>query len=347
MPGAPTYRQRIVTSGVGKRLELHVLVLQSAIAATYCTLALAHVIPTPGEAWKWAVAWVATYHCFHAWYVLARRMPGRRVRAIEVATPLLDITCITAGWVTVGDPASALTGIFLYAIVSYSRRIFGIAYVALVVFVAANLAAGRLLIALTNGAPAFDANAGISLALFLAVSFVSSAIGAAWRDAERSARRLAEIDPLTGIANRRVFHERIEESARHLQNRFAILMLDLDDFKRVNDDFGHLHGDDVLACVARVLTANLRDDDLLARYGGEEFIIAMPDAGEVEARAAADRLRLAVAAATPTTVSIGCAVRSPGEDSESVIRRADAMLLAAKRTGKNRTQTGEPLPRSA
>lgn len=347
MPGAPMFSQPIAPSGVSRRLELQVLVLQSAIAASYCLLVLAHVVPSPGDAWMWAVAWIASYHAFHAWYVLARRIRGRRMRAVEAATPLLDITCITAGWVTIGDPSSAVAGIFLYALVSYSRRVSGPAYAVLAAFVAANLAGGRLLISATSGAPVFDANVGISLALLVAVALVSSAIGTAWRGAERDARRLAETDHLTGIANRRVFLERLEFCAASPVCRFAIFMLDLDDFKRLNDEYGHLYGDDVLARVAAVLTANLRDDDLLARYGGEEFVIAMPDASGAEAKAVADRLRLAVYAATPVTVSIGCAVRHPGEDAESVIRRADAQLLMAKRTGKNRIQVGEPLPRSA
>ncbi|MCE7927584.1 MAG: GGDEF domain-containing protein [Chloroflexi bacterium CFX7] len=347
MPGAHSYNERIALSGMNRRLELQVLALQTAIAATYCTLVLLGVVPSPGQAWKWSVAWIASYHAFHAWYVLACRLPGRRNGTIEAVTPLLDITCITAGWVAIGDPSSALAGVFLYAVVSYSRRVFGAAYAALVLFVAANFVAGRLFISSASSAPVLDASACISLALLVAVALVSNAIGTAWRDAERAARTLAEIDPLTGIANRRVFHDRIASIARDARSRFAILMLDLDDFKRLNDDFGHLHGDDVLARVARVLAANLRSEDLLARYGGEEFVIAMPDASDADTRAVADRLRLGVAAATPATVSIGCAVRYPGEDAESVIRRADAMLLAAKRTGKNRIQAGEPLPRSA
>lgn len=347
MPGAPMFKQPTAPSGASRRLELQVLVLQSAIATGYCLLVLAHVIPSPGQAWKWAVPWIASYHAFHAWYVLGRRIPGRRIRVVESATPLLDITCITAGWVAIGDPSSALAGIFLYALVSYSRRVFGLAYAALAAFVAVNAVLGRVLIATTSGAPAFDADVGISLALMAAVALVSSAIGSAWRNAERAARMLAETDPLTGIANRRVFLERLEFCAASPACRFAILMLDLDDFKRLNDEYGHLHGDGVLATVADVLAANVRDDDLLARYGGEEFVIAMPDASSAEARAVADRLRLAVSAATPVTVSIGCAVRHSGEDAESVIRRADSMLLMAKRTGKNRIQVGESLPRSA
>jgi diguanylate cyclase (GGDEF)-like protein len=112
-------------------------------------------------------------------------------------------------------------------------------------------------------------------------------------------------------------------------------MLDMDDFKRLNDEHGHLHGDDVLANVAGVLTDSVREGDLVARYGGEEFVIAMPGTELNAAADIAERLRLAIFDATPTSVSIGCAVRRPGEPAEAVLKRADDLLLAAKRTGKN------------
>jgi diguanylate cyclase (GGDEF)-like protein len=347
MSGASTRARRPAPSPERQRLELQVLVLQSAIAASYCLLVVSGLVPSSGEAWRWAVGWVASYHVFHAWYVLRRRTRDRPIAGVERVTPLLDITCITAGWVAVGNPSSALWGVFLYALVSYSRRIFGFRYVVLAVFVALNVLAGRLLIAVNGSGPAVDANLAIAVGLIGAVATVASAIGCASRDAEQRARRLAEVDSLTGISNRRIFLERLDEWAASPACHFAILMLDLDDFKRLNDEFGHLHGDSVLARVAAVFAGSLRADDMLARYGGEEFVIAMPDVTIDEATAVADRMRLAVCETTPTSVSIGCAARAPAEDAESVIRRADTMLLAAKRTGKNRTFTAEPLRRTA
>ena len=330
-----------------QRLELQVLVLQSALAASYCGVVVSGLVPSSGEAWQWAVGWIAFYHVFHAWYVLRRRMPGLPIAPVENVTPLLDITCITAGWVAVGDPASALWAAFLFALASYSRRIYGIRYMALAMFVALNLLAGRLLIAITGSGPALDVNFVIALGFIAAVATVTSAIGCAWRDAEQRARQLADADPLTGISNRRVFLERVADWAANPACPFAILMLDLDDFKRLNDEFGHLHGDNVLVLVATVLAGGLRTDDMLARYGGEEFIVAMPAVSIDEAATVADRLRLAVVETTPASVSIGLAVRAPGEAAESVIRRADTTLLVAKRTGKNRTMTAEPLRRTA
>jgi diguanylate cyclase (GGDEF)-like protein len=179
-----------------------------------------------------------------------------------------------------------------------------------------------------------------------AMASLSHAVGSAWRLAERRARILAETDPLTGLANRRIFLERLERLASEPEQDFALLMLDLDDFKRINDEYGHLRGDDVLARVAKLLADNVRDADQVARYGGEEFVIAMPHSNLTEATAMADRLRARVFEATPASVSIGCAVRVAGEPFESVLKRADDLLLSAKRTGKNAVRS-TTLKRSA
>ncbi len=347
MPGQIPITRYPALSGGRRRLELQVLLLQTSLAAFYCALVTIPIVSRPGTAWIWATAWIAGYHVLHAGYVLGWRIRGRPVPLIEVGTPLLDISCVTAGWVALGDPNSALWGIFLYALVGYSRRIHGWAYTGVAVFIAANLAVGRWLMEVASGKSAFDSNLLIGLGLVAAVAGIASAIGSAWRRAERQARQLAEVDPLTGIANRRTFLVRLELIAADPDAEFAVLMLDLDDFKQLNDEFGHLHGDEVLVRVARVLDANLRASDLLARYGGEEFVVAMPDASVGEAGLIADRMRLAVRQTTPTSVSVGCAQREPGEGVEGVIRRADAMLLTAKRHGKNRTYVSEPLRRSA
>jgi diguanylate cyclase (GGDEF)-like protein len=91
----------------------------------------------------------------------------------------------------------------------------------------------------------------------------------------------------------------------------------------------------VLARTARILTENVREGDLVARYGGEEFAIAMPGISLGEASVLAERLRHAVFEATPTSISIGCAVREAGESAQSALKRADDLLLNAKRKGKN------------
>lgn len=311
------------------------LVLQSALATFFCIGAVTGVFGVDGPLRDWTVAWIGGYHVAHAVYVLFRRAPGRPIRWVETVTPLADVTCITAGWALIGDPSHPLWAVYLYALVGYAQRYEGRRYQILAGFIVLNLVIGRALISVNTGAPLIDSGILAMVFLTVAMGVLSGAIGAGWRRAERTARRLAEIDPLTGIANRRTFLERLDELSHEGSGRFSVLMLDLDNFKRLNDEFGHLHGDAILERVARVLSENVRDGDRLARYGGEEFVVAMPGAGLREAVEAGERLRQAIFEQTPTTVSVGCASRRPDEPAIDVLRRADDLLLSAKRTGKN------------
>jgi diguanylate cyclase (GGDEF)-like protein len=141
-----------------------------------------------------------------------------------------------------------------------------------------------------------------------------------------------------------MFPRQISRSERSAQP-LALLMVDIDRFKRLNDTYGHLIGDVVLKAVARRLTETLRPTDFLVRYGGEEFVALLPGAAQAQALAAAERLRTAVersdfAAADPravlkVTVSIGVAVLAPEENVERLIERADTALYRAKAAGRN------------
>ncbi|MBA4180161.1 MAG: hypothetical protein C0506_06180 [Anaerolinea sp.] len=328
------------------RLEVQVLVLQVGIAAFFSVGAYLGVFGVDGAIRTWTVGWIVSYHVFHTWYVLRFRMPGRPLAWVEFATPLCDVTCITAGWIAIGDHNNPLWAVYLYALVGYARRYEGLNYAVVAGFIVANLVAGRVLISLHAATPTLDGNLLTMVFLTGAMAVLAHAIGGAWRRAERKARRLAETDPLTGIANRRTFLERLADLAADEDGVFSVLMLDLDDFKRLNDDHGHLFGDQVLVNVSRTLSECIRPEDRLARYGGEEFVVAMPGTSLNDAIAVAERLRQAVAETTPTSVSVGCAARRPGETAESVLRRADDLLLTAKRNGKNSVRSG-PLRRSA
>ena len=161
-------------------------------------------------------------------------------------------------------------------------------------------------------------------------------------------RALAETDPLTGLANRRRFLEVADAAvaggaagtATH-----AVLMLDIDHFKQVNDRFGHAVGDAVLRAVAGRCRAVLKAGDLPARLGGEEFAVLLGNVGRDEAAAAAERLRAAVAASpvqvedqsVDVRISIGGTVLRPGDATvDTLLQRADAALYTAKRTGRDR-----------
>ncbi len=163
--------------------------------------------------------------------------------------------------------------------------------------------------------------------------------------------RLAVIDPLTGLHNRRYALPQLDaiaERAAAEASVFAVMVVDLDRFKSVNDRLGHAAGDTVLVEVARRLQANLRSGDLLARIGGEEFLIALPNTSFEDACTAADRLCRAIeehtvsvgfSASLRVTVSIGLAVstnRAGSEPAAKIIGRADRALLMAKSQGRNK-----------
>ncbi|MEO5560032.1 MAG: diguanylate cyclase [Dokdonella sp.] len=175
------------------------------------------------------------------------------------------------------------------------------------------------------------------------------------RELEQSNRKLQQLsmsDGLTGIANRRCFDERLaDEWQRHARDgrSLALLLVDVDCFKPLNDAHGHLHGDECLRALATVCTSVLRDpDDLLARYGGEEFALLLPRCGLEEARRMAERLRrrvevLALAHVTSpvaphATVSAGVSAMCPeaAQSPDVLIEMADRALYIAKAKGRNR-----------
>lgn len=171
------------------------------------------------------------------------------------------------------------------------------------------------------------------------------------RQSLREGMRLALTDDLTGLWNRRYAERELDliaRRARHEDRPFALLFVDLDRFKQVNDRFGHATGDLALVAVARCLAATLRPADMLARIGGEEFLLALPGLDLDQARGVAERicetirtLDIGIGADPPlrVTVSIGVAIGTGAEPVEGLRERADRALLAAKANGRNRVAT--------
>ena len=156
----------------------------------------------------------------------------------------------------------------------------------------------------------------------------------------------ARTDIVTGLKNRRAFNEelsRLFAQRQRLGGHFSLMMIDIDDFKNLNDTHGHLSGDVVLRSVGHVLSTTLREMDIVCRYGGDEFVAICPGAKLQEAAVAAERVRQAVANATVSlkrgslqvTISLGVAEVTTAEIAESLIQRADDALFAAKHAGRN------------
>jgi diguanylate cyclase (GGDEF)-like protein len=192
---------------------------------------------------------------------------------------------------------------------------------------------------------------GVSLIIFYGVTIASSFAFLLMHKerADRESHELATIDSLTGVYNRRTFKELADPQfsrARRVRSPISLLLLDIDHFKRINDTYGHLAGDQALTQFARLVRTCLRKEDLLARFGGEEFVVLLPGAADAQAAASAERIREEVCA-TPLrvgehdiklTVSIGLVTES-GEQLpllEAMVGAADEALYAAKAAGRNR-----------
>ncbi|MGJ3523304.1 sensor domain-containing diguanylate cyclase [Nitratidesulfovibrio sp. D1] len=174
------------------------------------------------------------------------------------------------------------------------------------------------------------------------------------REAQERLRELATTDGLTGLANRRRFLEALEhEVQRHRRygTPLALVSIDVDRFKRVNDTWGHAVGDAVLRALSAICRAEVRDVDTVGRIGGEEFAVLLPDTAPEEAMAVAERLRVAVQAAPlltaagplSVTLSLGVAASPPCDGADALLREADRALYRAKARGRNRVeQAAEP-----
>lgn len=164
-------------------------------------------------------------------------------------------------------------------------------------------------------------------------------------------KRMANTDPLTRLANRRAFDEVLARlySSSEEPVKAALLVADIDHFKRVNDTYGHPVGDRVLSILGNVMRANLRSDVFIARTGGEEFAVVLKDIDQDVAMKIGERLRLAIEATPlrnlktgtnygPITVSIGLCMAHSAENADDLYRRGDIALYVAKEAGRNRVQ---------
>jgi diguanylate cyclase len=163
---------------------------------------------------------------------------------------------------------------------------------------------------------------------------------------EAALEKMATTDSLTGTLNRSKFQEtaltELQRAVRY-SHPLSLLMFDIDHFKKVNDTFGHLAGDEVLRKISSIVSRNLRGTDSLARWGGEEFVVIAPETDIVDAGILAERIRKEVADETfegprQVTVSFGIAAYREKETLDDIIRRADEALYRAKAAGRNRVE---------
>ena len=172
-----------------------------------------------------------------------------------------------------------------------------------------------------------------------------------YREHLEEQRQKALIDPLTALPNRAAWSERLDHEVGQWQrhgNTLLLAMLDLDHFKRINDNYGHLAGDKVLKIIANVMRKRLRGTDFVARFGGEEFVLLMPGTVPAVGAKLLETLRASIEACpfhfkgerVTITISMGFTALKPDENSDMALKRADQALYRAKNAGRNRVEAG-------
>lgn len=269
-------------------------------------------------------------------FMRASERPGLWIAGAWGALPLL----LAAAVIATGGPDSPAVVLFALPAVTLGARfepwgmVVGTIYIG-ILFLASTVA--------IDPAGAVDANQQLIAAAALIVNTVI--LSAALAKSDRAHRERSTLDPLTNLFNRNALEQRLSELDGMPSNEaeglsHALLLCDLDHFKRINDQLGHAAGDAVLQDVAYTMRATLRAGDSIYRVGGEEILIVLPSANEADAVEIAERLRIAVRERRPVgaqvTVSIGVAVSGEGSvDTDDLISRADAALYAAKAGGRD------------
>ena len=218
-----------------------------------------------------------------------------------------------------------------------------------------------------TGIPGIDiTNRQLVVIAIMTITITSHIYMTKQQEFDASLYRIAVTDELTGIANRRALLQELEQrisEAKRYNTNFSILLFDLDNFKTINDQYGHLTGDGILVKVTRVCARWLRTTDIMGRYGGEEFIVLCPNTSLEGAKALAERIRLAVEESELTvlgknikmTISVGVTelsnhMNGPTSElneielSHDMIDASDSAMYHAKRTGRNRVVAFEPMP---
>ncbi len=308
-------------------------------AACFAILALALASAGPAIGWLWLAPLAAGF----AGFVVADRFmqsserPWLWVAAAWGALPLL----LGGAVIATGGPASPVLMWFALPAVTLGARfdpwgmVVGTAYL-LLVFLISTVAVD----------PASASAHGQTLVATVALVLSTVILSGALVESDRAHRRRSTLDPLTGLFNRNALEQRLAEldgapcDGRKGGQSHALLLCDLDHFKRVNDELGHAAGDLVLQDVAYTMRAVLRAGDSIYRIGGEEILVVLPGASEVDAVAIAERLRQAVRKRRPAgvgvTISIGAAVTKPDTvNTDDLVARADAALYSAKANGRD------------
>lgn len=318
------------------RFQAENLVLRWALVVLYAAFALMGIIAID---LTWFLASEAVLILFQLGYAWGAWREIRQERVPDWfgnSTPFVDTFVVSLVLIAVGDPLHPIWGVYFLVMVDNALFKRGLApmYAGWLAFCYGLVGAGVWL----RGESVQSAYMIVAGVLLIAgvYNFVSYI-----RSERRLRQRLADVartDPLTNLLNRRGLEETLDAAmviGSKDSRGLAVFMLDVDRFKRYNDEYGHLAADRMLEELGTILRTAVREADLVGRFGGDEFVVVVPDVTPVDAMEMAERLRHQIARLGLCTVSIGVSVVADGETSKDLLDRADGALLEAKQAGRN------------
>ena len=323
------------------RFQLELLAVRWALVLLYALFVGLGVIQVDITWFIASEGFLVAFHVYYTWYIWRELGQNPLPPATAYATPFLDTGAVSLALVAVGDPLHPIWAVYFFIMVGVTffyypiARVYGVWLIVCYGFVGLGLQ--------TRGVDVPAPMMGVAAIIMLAGMLNLTSYAGGERRLRGRISEVARTDPLTGLLNRRGLEEILNPESEEkdlLKQAFALFMLDVDRFKRFNDQFGHLSADKVLEHLANILKAAVRNPDLVARYGGDEFVVVVPDVTEDEAVQLAERLREQVARLGLCTVSIGVTF-SDGRvlNAKSILDLADGALLDAKQAGRNCVRT--------
>jgi len=319
------------------RFQIENLALRWALAGLYAAFAFTGVIDVDLPWFLASEGFVVAFHIYYTWCVWQEFNRAPLPDWLAYTTPFVDTVTVSLVLVAVGDPLHPIWAV--YFLIMVDNALFYPSIARLYTFW---LAGCYSLVGLGVSVRGIDVHvpylivAGVLLiaGVYNFVTYISSE----WR-LRRRLTIVAKTDPLTNLLNRRGLEEALGqhlEAAAEKGRSLALLMIDVDRFKRYNDRYGHLAADGVLEQLAELLSAAIHGSRLVGRYGGDEFVMIVPGVAAEDALRLAERLCQQIARVGLCTVSIGVSVsRADSAGAKELLDLADAALLEAKRAGRN------------
>jgi len=317
-----------------RKFRSSILVLRWLLLAVYLVFVQTGLLDVDTTALIISASLIFAYDIFHTVLYFTRESEEPLLNAV---TRHLDVVTITIALVAIHDVRNPVWSVYFLSIVSLAHiltRKQMLPYVGWVCFNYLGFAAATDVL----GYDVSWSYVSVVAVLLMFMGFNASVLAGGEQRLRAVIASVAVTDSLTGLPNRRFFHQaypvRLDE-AIDAKVPLALMLIDVDHFKEINDEHGHPAGDDKLRDVAQAMQATLRVGDMVARYGGDEFIVVAPHAPREAALALAERLR-AAAVECSASVSIGVAMFPDDADSQdALIDAADAALYGAKAAGRN------------